>query len=652
MALCAAGVAVIAGSVQLTTWLLGIDFDILSGSGSGVLLAIALGCLLTLMSADRRPASDFGLFVGPQWKKLWFRGMGIGVVTLGTYLTIATLAGVYRFDTSQVTAYRCFKAIFAAMTSCPLAIVEQIMFSGYLLGILRSRYSRLTAVVVPALLFGLLAQLQNPAGIFTPQGQLLVVGIFFAATLLGILRLVCGSILMPAGLLAGWLVVSRLVGKMRLLVWQPSEPWSNWLAPYADPRRGPAMWVLLSLGILGTAIYLWRRGEGRVKNIDASMDPTFKRLFPLSSVSMLAPLDVWIRQLVAARFRVGLPYVPRLIAALVTSSVNTVLTLPERIVVPLLIRRTRIKDPVFVVGTHRSGTTHLHNLLSMDPQFQAPRAYQTINPYGCLLSGWLITPLLAAFLPWRRPMDGVRFHMFAPQEEEFGVLSMCGQSPLWGMTFPKRWPEYDRYIFPSRLAADERRQWQRNYLAFLNRVYVWSKKRPLLKNPYNTGRAEILKEMFPGAKFVHICRNPHTVYRSNCHLANEGHVVTQLQDPAAGTSYGDRFPQNYRAMEEAFEQDAEAMAEDQVVRVRFEDLEQDPVDVIRKIYAMLNLEFTVAYEKALQDYLQSIAGYRKNRHRDLAADERQVIDQEMRSFAERWGYAEQTESDGSGRRAA
>ncbi|WP_427846519.1 sulfotransferase [Aromatoleum aromaticum] len=44
------------------------------------------------------------------------------------------------------------------------------------------------------------------------------------------------------------------------------------------------------------------------------------------------------------------------------------------------IRDVRIKPPIFVLGHWRSGTTHLHNLLSLDPQFAYPNFYQVTNP--------------------------------------------------------------------------------------------------------------------------------------------------------------------------------------------------------------------------------------------------------------------------------
>ena len=383
-----------------------------------------------------------------------------------------------------------------------------------------------------------------------------------------------------------------------------------------------------------------------------ALDTDFKRIFPLSNGSMLAPLDLWLSRLFNARFRVGLVYVPRLIAILIFSAANTLLTLPERLLVPLLLSRRRVKDPVFVLGVHRSGTTHLQNLLALDPQFSTPRTYQIINPVGCLFSGWLVTPLWGAFMPWQRPMDNVRFNIFTPQEEEFAIAGVCPLSPYWAITFPRQWTLYDRYLFPDQLAPRETRKWKRHYVQFLKKVTFWSGKRPMLKNPYNTGRVAILHEMFPRARFIHISRHPYNVYRSNMHLAREGHVVSQLQNQPENDSYQARFLDNYRAMEDAFYHGARSLESGQVSEAKFEDIVQDPMGEIQRIYRELGLEFTDAYRQRLEQYLAGIAGYRQNRYTELLEEQRAMINEKIGPYMEQWGYADRPASDVSTEKAA
>ena len=634
-------VAALAGAIQSAAWVLGLDFNILleSGGGRGVLLGLALGALLVMMAIDGRPAADYGLAVGSRWQKVFLGGFAIGTLAYFGYCALILVPLACTWRTDSISFSRCFGAGLSATTAIPIALTQQIIFSGYLLSILRDRYGRTMAVLVPAALFAVLRRMDDPAALLSSSSYPLVVGMFLIATLLGILRLYTGSILYPAGFLSGCIFVRRFLRKTSLLATTGSHEAVGWTAPNNDPMQAPLMWLFLLVGIGVCWLLLSRQKKDKVLTIEKAVDTGFKRVFPFSNAGMLAPLDLWLGRLIDARFQVGLKYIPRLVVILVFSAFNTILSLPERIVAPLLLRWRRVPDPVFIVGMHRSGTTHLHNLLALDPQFCTPRTYQILNPAGFFFFSWLITPLLGAFLPWKRPMDSVRFNIFSPQEDEFAIAGVSRLSPHWAMTFPRRGAAYDRYIFPDRLGARELSAWKGHLLIFLRKLTFWSRKRPLLKNPYNTGRVAVLDEMFPRARFIHICRHPFDVYRSNVHLAREGHIVNQLQDPDEDDSYQTRFLDNYREMEEAFNRQAARLPSDRVADMRFEDLERDPMGQIRKIYALLKLDFSDQFQERIERYLEGIANYQKNRFKVVPQQQRREIEAKMGPLMERWGYS-------------
>jgi omega-hydroxy-beta-dihydromenaquinone-9 sulfotransferase len=632
-----AGLALLIEAVCLA---LGLDWSVFSegDGGRGVLLGLALGTLMALMAADRRPLADYGLSVGPGWAKALLGGFAAGAAVYGGYCLLALSQGALTLQAASITPYRLASTGLSALAAFPVALVQQILFTGYLLSVLRDRYGRITAVLGSALLFALLYRIESVAAALAWQPQPLVVGMFLIAVLLGVLRLKTGGILVPAGFLAGCIFVRRVMRGTALLAEVGNSDAAVWWAPSGDPRQAPVLWLALVLGIVACWIWLLHRGESRSAATGPALDAKFKRTFPLSHGSMLAPLDVWLGRLIAARFRVGWKYLPRLAAVLVVSAINTVVTLPERLLLPLLLRRRRVADPVFILGVHRSGTTHLHNMLALDPQFTSARAYHIMNPAGFTASGWLLLPCFAAFLPWKRPMDSVRFHIFTPQEEEFALAGLCRVSPYWGLTFPRQGAAYDRFIFPGQFTERELRLWRREYVSLLRRLTLFGGKRPLLKNPYNTARVAALADLFPRARFIHIYRHPHAVYRSNMHTAREGHVVNQLQDPDPAENYQTRFLDNYRTMEEAFYRQSEALPDGQVAEVRFEDLERDPVGEVRRLYARLGLDFSPEFARRLDRYLAGVAGYRKNRFKPLSDDEQRAIAAKMGPFMQRWGY--------------
>jgi len=235
-------------------------------------------------------------------------------------------------------------------------------------------------------------------------------------------------------------------------------------------------------------------------------------------------------------------------------------------------------------------------------------------------------------------MDAVRFTILSPQEDEFAVAGMGKQSPYWGITFPRCVGQYDRYIFLDSLSPDELQSWRSRFLMFLRQLTFWSRKRPVLKSPYHTGRVAVLREMFPHAKFIHICRHPYDTYRSNMHLAHHGWAVFQLQDPCEVDSYRTRFLDNYQALEQAYYRDASELPPSDAVEVRFEDLERDPIGEIRRVYSQLNLEYRLPFHRRLEKYLESISGYQKNRSVPLSEPMRQSIDAKMGKFMAQWGY--------------
>src|SRR5690606_7569754 len=99
---------------------------------------------------------------------------------------------------------------------------------------------------ISALLFAVPMRLLDPSQMLTMHSLNVMTGLFLTGMLLGLLRLMTGSILLPAGLLAGWIVVRRVVAKAGLLQFEDS-PWLDWVAPNHDPRQAPLMFAFLIL---------------------------------------------------------------------------------------------------------------------------------------------------------------------------------------------------------------------------------------------------------------------------------------------------------------------------------------------------------------------------------------------------------------------
>lgn len=632
------GALLIAGGVQLVATLAGFDYRVLGGDGRSVLAAALFGCLIVVMAHDHRPAADYGLAVGNRWQRDLLRGLLLGGGFLLAYCFAAWYAGAVTIHTERLTLQRIAGAALTRISAIPISVIELALFSGYLLSILRDRYSRLTAILGAAGLFGVTTALQSVSGVGSLAAWRSGMGALLTFALVSCVRLQRGSLALPAGLLAGYEIARHVAHKTQLFRMAGDPDAVAWWLPENNLRQGPAMWLALAALSVVAAVVLWRKGEQRPSAADAPIDRSLMQFLPFTNLMMFAPLDLWLPQLWDARFKVGVKQIPRLIAILVGSTLNTILSLPERLLAPLLVRH-QVRDPLFIAGVHRSGTTHLHNMLALDPQFCTPLTSHILNPAGFLTTSWLTTPLLAPLMNTRRPMDGVLFHMFAPQEEEFAIAGLCRQSPYWGYSLPKQIAKHDRYIFFDDVSAAEKSHWMRTFDYFLKKLTFWSRKTPLLKSPYNTGRVRLFRELYPRAKFVHIVRNPYAVYPSNMKMAEQGLAIFELQEPDPADCYKTRFLNHYAAQEAAFARDAAGLPEGDVVEVRYEDLVRDPLGEIERIYATLGLDYSPAFQQKLESYLAGVAEYQKNKFAPLGDDVQREIEAKLGPWMDRWGYS-------------
>jgi hypothetical protein len=116
-----------------------------------------------------------------------------------------------------------------------------------------------------------------------------------------------------------------------------------------------------------------------------------------------------------------------------------------------------------------------------------------------------------------------------------------------------------------------------------------------------------------------------------------GNALFGLQWPDHG-DLDDYILRRYRLMYDVFFEERGLIPPGHFHELAFEDLEKDPVGQLRALYERLDLPDFEAVRPALEDYVRSEAGYRKNEHPDLPAPLRSRIAQEWRRNFEEWGY--------------
>ena len=118
-------------------------------------------------------------------------------------------------------------------------------------------------------------------------------------------------------------------------------------------------------------------------------------------------LGQWLKILRENHYSVDFRYWPRAMLTTLVSLDNSFWQGREKSFHPE-IEKTRVSDPLFVLGFWRSGTTHLHNLFVQDDRFAAPNLYQVMHPHSFLSTEKLKAKLQGSFVAKTRPMDNVR----------------------------------------------------------------------------------------------------------------------------------------------------------------------------------------------------------------------------------------------------
>ena len=314
------------------------------------------------------------------------------------------------------------------------------------------------------------------------------------------------------------------------------------------------------------------------------------------------------------RYGVERRFIRRYLGILTTDAIFAPLRFWQSVAYGGRIRRAELHPrPLFLLGFWRSGTTLLHNLLSMDPQWGFVNTYQAAMPDLFLAGQRRVRRMIESKLPPNRGVDNIPVDFAMPQEEEIAMMCANGLSPYVSLLFPNSGGKTLDYLFmDGRLNQDERERWRSEYARLLKAAsYHMGGKPLLLKSPSNTSRITALLEMFPEARFVYIQRNPYDTLRSYIHLLrlmNHWHALQSIDFDELLM----RQVQIYRQMAETYLEQKELIPDGRLVEIRYEELEQDKMGQIRRIYEGLGLDGYDAFAPRLAEYVDSIADFQKN----------------------------------------
>lgn len=264
--------------------------------------------------------------------------------------------------------------------------------------------------------------------------------------------------------------------------------------------------------------------------------------------------------------------------------------------------------PVFILGFPRSGTTHLHNVLAATGCFATVPPVLAGMPWEARGLAPVLRPFINPYLPETRVIDGMRLDANSPTEDEVALANMAPLSYFHAIYFPRRFRAAFRegLLFEGARAAevDARGRALRRYVAAMGR------RGPLLlKNPAYTAQIPWLLELFPGARVIHIHRDPLAVFASNRRALRVVLAELALQPWAEG-DVDEAILETYPAVMERLLAARAALPEARFAEVSFEALTRAPLDAVRQLGRALGLAGVEAQIPRVERYLRLVASYR------------------------------------------
>jgi hypothetical protein len=291
---------------------------------------------------------------------------------------------------------------------------------------------------------------------------------------------------------------------------------------------------------------------------------------------------------------------------------NAIFLILDPIFFPQL-RTVAMKDPVFIVGNARSGTTLFHRLLCGDlERFAYFRMWELLFP--SLIQNKLIHLLYSTLetrfpkiqrrlVTWesRQLLELKRQHYIGvatPEEDEFLFL-ISFSSAMLTVFFPYVDELEDLVHFEQRPPATRKRVMGFYRGCIARQLLCHGEDLTLLsKNPAFVSKMRDLAREFPDSKFVYLVRDPFETIPSLLKLlqtVSDGLGIESDHADAAKRALIDGCIHDYYyALEVLGELPPERYA-----IVQYTDLVSDPKTVVERVYQRLQLSLSTAFEEHL-----------------------------------------------------
>jgi len=339
-------------------------------------------------------------------------------------------------------------------------------------------------------------------------------------------------------------------------------------------------------------------------------------------------------------------------AGVTTTWSQLVTLLKNRLLVEDVLKRhpeihaLRIERPIVIAGLPRTGTTHLHNLMSADPALRSLPYWESLEPVladderqrrdepdpRVARTEQALSVLNAALPLFRRMHEMTTHHV----HEEIQLLAIDFSTMLFEtMAVMPTWRDWYK-------STDQSPTYR--YLETVLKVLQWQRGgvRWVLKSPQHLEQFRPLMATFPDATFVVTHRDPVSITASLATMISySARLSHERVDPRKiGRYWADRVEDMLHACVD----ERDVLPADQSLDVRFDEFMADDVAMVERIYRVAGQAMTPEARAAMDSFM---ADHPRGRHGGLIYDladfglDREERRRALRFYVERFAVREE-----------